>query len=114
MSCQLRHNERFFAFLDDTHLTTNPDTMSAGCTIVGRKTPSPCGFARQPESPNVHISGPSASNTVQREDTQEEEERKKEKCGGKSQFLGGPGEGSLEEGQGGLGERRFLIKNTIV
>ena len=61
------------------------------------------GFTRQPESPNVHISGYRPSKTPTKFNERTPRERKKnENCGGrrekKSEILGGPAEGCPAEG----------------
>ena len=61
------------------------------------------GFTRQPESPNVHISGFRPSKTPTKVNERTPRERKKnENCGGrrekKSEILGGPAEGCPAEG----------------
>ena len=61
------------------------------------------GFTRQPESPNVHISGPPALQTPPKfHERTPRERKKKENCGGrrekKREILGCPAEGCPAEG----------------
>ena len=61
------------------------------------------GFTRQPESPNVHISGFRPSKTPPEFNEKTPRETQKERNGGgkgkkKSEILGGPAEGGLAEG----------------
>ena len=64
------------------------------------------GFTRQPESPNVHISGFPAFKTPPKFNEKTPRETQKERNGGgkgkkKSEILGGPAEGCPVEGSGG-------------
>ena len=71
-----------------------------------------CGFTRQPESPNVHMTVPAFKNTTKNSTRRPlKEGRKNETCGGrgenkKSEILGGPAERGSRRGEGGPGGKK--------